>query len=157
MALVAVVHRLALRVVIDGFRSDGSPINISATPQDGLEKDAPDITQSPALIGLREVRQAWAAQLPAESDALFVALLALPQPELLSLLAVCVATTVGAVTSRDGDIPAAALAQAVGLDMHAWWIPTAEGYFAHVSKAKAIEAAQVFAPEHSARLLKLKK
>ena len=157
VALVAVVHRLALRAVIDGFRSDGSSINISATPQDGLEKDAPDITQSPALIGLREVRQAWAARLPAESNALFAELLALPQSELVSLLAVCVATTVGAVTSRDGDIPAAALAQAAGLDMHAWWAPTADGYFAHVSKAKAIEAVQVFAPEHSARLLKLKK
>jgi ParB family chromosome partitioning protein len=157
VALVAVVHRLALRVLVDGYRSDESPINISASPQDGLEKDAPDITQSPALIGLHEVRQAWAARLPAESDALFAELLALPQQELLSLLAVCVATTVGAVTSRDGDIPATALAHAVGLDMHAWWIPTAEGYFAHVSKAKTIEAVQVFAPEHSARLLKLKK
>ncbi len=41
--------------------------------------------------------------------------------------------------------------------MHAWWVPTAEGYFAHVSKAKAIEAVQVFAPEHAGRLLKLKK
>ncbi len=30
-------------------------------------------------------------------------------------------------------------------------------YFAHVSKAKAIEAVQVFAPEHAARLAKLKK
>ena len=41
--------------------------------------------------------------------------------------------------------------------MHSWWTPTAEGYFAHVSKAKAIEAVQVFAPEHAARLAKLKK
>ena len=41
--------------------------------------------------------------------------------------------------------------------MHAWWVPTAQGYFAHVSKAKAIEAVQVFAPEQAARLLKLKR
>jgi ParB family chromosome partitioning protein len=157
VALVAVVHRLALRVIVDRCRSEDSPIHISATPQDGLEKDAPDIAQSSALIGLREARQAWAARLPAESDALFAALLVLPQPELLSLLAICVGATAGAVTSRDGDIPAAALAQAVGLDMHTWWMPTAEGYFAHVSKAKAIEAVQMFAPEHDERLLKLKK
>jgi ParB family chromosome partitioning protein len=45
----------------------------------------------------------------------------------------------------------------VDLDMHAWWTPTAEGYFSHVSKAKAIEAVQLFAPEHAARLAKLKK
>ena len=29
-------------------------------------------------------------------------------------------------------------AQAVGLDMHDWWTPTAAGYFDHVSKAKAL-------------------
>ncbi|MEB0139434.1 MULTISPECIES: ParB/RepB/Spo0J family partition protein [unclassified Undibacterium] len=157
VALVAVVHRLALRVVVDGYRSDDSPINISASPQDGLDTFAPDVAQSPALIGLREVRQAWAARLPSDSDALFAELLALPQPELLSLLAVCVATTVGAVTPHEDKLPAFALAQAVGLDMHPWWTPTADGYFAHVSKAKAIEAVQVFAPEHAARLAKLKK
>ena len=157
VALVAVVHRLALRVVFDGYRSDDSPINISASPQDGLDAFAPDVAQSPALISLREVRQAWAARLPSDPDALFAELLALPQQELLSLLAVCVATTVGAVTPREDTLPATALAQAVGLDMHPWWTPTAEGYFAHVSKAKAIEAVKVFAPEHAARLAKLKK
>ena len=41
--------------------------------------------------------------------------------------------------------------------MRQWWAPTAEGYFTHVSKAKVIEAVQVFAPEHAARLSKLKK
>ncbi|MFC3109978.1 ParB N-terminal domain-containing protein [Undibacterium arcticum] len=157
VAPVAVAHRLALRVVVDGYRSEDSPINISASPQDGLDTFAPDVAQSPALIGLREVQQAWAARLPSDPDALFAELLALPQRELLSLLAVCVATTVGAVTPREDTLPATALAQAVGLDMHPWWTPTAEGYFAHVSKAKAIEAVQVFAPEHAARLAKLKK
>lgn len=157
VALVAVVHRLALRVVVDRFSSGDSPINISASPQDGLDAFAPDVAQSPALIGLREMRQAWAARLPSDPDALFAELLALPQQEVLSLLAVCVATTVGAVTPREDALPAVALAQAVGLDMHPWWTPTAEGYFAHVSKAKAIEAVQVFAPEHAARLAKLKK
>ncbi|OJY54871.1 ParB/RepB/Spo0J family partition protein [Thiobacillus sp. 0-1251] len=157
VALVAVVHRLALRVVVDSFGSGDSPINISASPQDGLDAFAPDVAQSPALIGLREVRQAWAARLPSDPDALFAELLALPQQEVLSLLAVCVATTVGAVTPREDTLPATALAHAVDLDMHPWWTPTAEGYFAHVSKAKVIEAVQVFAPEHAARLAKLKK
>lgn len=157
VALAAVVHCLALRVIFDGHRLSHSPINISAAPQDGLEKDAPDIAQSPALVGLRQVRHAWAERLPQDPDALFAELLAMPQPELLSLLAVCVATTVGAVTSRENEQPAAALARAVNLDMHPWWTPTADGYFAHVSKAKAIEAVQVFAPEHATRLSKLKK
>jgi ParB family transcriptional regulator, chromosome partitioning protein len=157
IALVAVVHRLALRVVVDAHRLEGSPVNISASPQDGLGLHAPDIAESPAVIGMAEVRQAWTDRLPKDPDTLFAELLAFPQQELLSLLAVCVASTVGAVTTRESDTPAVLLAQAVELDMHDWWTPTAAGYFAHVSKAKALEAVQVFAPEQVNRLAKLKK
>ena len=157
IALVAVVHRLALRVVVDTYRSHGSPIGISASPQNGLGLLAPDMAQSPAAIGMQEVRQAWADRLPQDPDALFTELLGYPQQELLSLLAVCVASTVDAVTARESDMPAALLAKAVELDMHDWWTPTAAGYFEHVSKAKTLEAVQVFAPEQVKRLAKFKK
>ena len=148
---------MALRVVGDAYRLEGSPVNISASPQDGLGMCAPDITESPAAIGMAEVRQAWTDRLPKDPDALFAELLAYPQQELLSLLAVCVASTIGAVTTRESDRPAVLLAQAVELDMHDWWTPTAAGYFAHVSKTKTLEAVQVFAPEQVNRLAKLKK
>lgn len=155
VAMVALVHRLALNLICDGYGS--SPVNIRATAQDGLALHASDLTDASAAMGMRKVREAWAARLPNDPGALFAELLKLPQSELLSLLAVCVAVSVGAVTSREDDVPAAALAQAVGLDMHDWWRPTSAGYFEHVSKAKAIEAAQAFAPEQATRLAKLKK
>ena len=79
------------------------------------------------------------------------------QEELLSLLALCVGLTVSAIAQREDEAPAALLAQAVGLDMHDWWTPTAAGYFDHVSKAKALEVVQVFAPGEVQRLAKLKK
>jgi ParB family chromosome partitioning protein len=41
--------------------------------------------------------------------------------------------------------------------MAAWWKPTAEGYFNHVSKAVILEAVQQFAPEQVTRLSTLKK
>src|SRR3546814_7873167 len=41
--------------------------------------------------------------------------------------------------------------------MAAWWKPTAEGYFKHVSKAVILDAVGEFAPEHVTRLAKLKK
>lgn len=157
VALVAVVHRLALRLVCDGLCAGDSPVNIDAKPQNGLDTHAPDIAQSRAAIALQEARQAWTVRLPDDSDALFAELLALPQTELVSLLAVCVAATVGAVTAREGDTPAALLAKAVGLDMHSWWTPNAAGYFEHVSKAKTLEAVQTFAPDQVGRLAKLKK
>lgn len=47
--------------------------------------------------------------------------------------------------------------EALGLDMRDWWAPTAASHFAHVSKAKTLEAVQVFAPDRVARLAKLKK
>jgi ParB family transcriptional regulator, chromosome partitioning protein len=155
VALVAVVHRLALRVIHDAHY--GSPINITANPQDRLEQYAPDVAEGPAAVGMRQVREAWAERLPHDPDSLFAELLALPHQELLSLLAVCVGFTVTAIASREDEAPAAALAQAVGLDMHAWWMPTAAGYFDHVSKAKALEGVQVFAPGDVNRLGKLKK
>ena len=155
VALVAVVHRLAQRIVLEGYH--GSPLNISADPQDRLEQHAPDAAEAPAAVGMRKVREAWGQRLPEDSEALFAELLAMPQSELLSLLAVCVGYTVSAITSREGDRPAALLAQAVGLDMSQWWTPTAAGYFEHVSKAKALEAVQVFAPGEVHRLAKLKK
>ena len=157
VALVALVHRLALSVIVEGYYREGSPVNITAVPQRGLETHAPDIAQSPALAGMLEVRQAWAERLPEDPDALFAELLALPQQELMSLLAVCVAQTVGALSSREDDVPGAALAHAVGLDMHDWWTPTAAGYFEHVAKARALEAVQEFAPDHVERLEKVKK
>jgi len=157
VALVAVVHRLALRVIVDSYGSGGSPVDITATPQDGLGQHAPDIRDAPAAVGMRKVRDAWADRLPGDPDALFAELLAFQQQELLSLLAVCVASTVSALASHEEEVPAAALAQAVNLDMHHWWTPTAAGYFEHVSKAKALEAVLAFAPDHVNRLGKLKK
>ncbi len=155
IALVALVHQLAYRVILGGYH--GTPINITAMAQDRLEHHAPDIGESPAAKGLQEVRDAWAARLPGEVDALFTELLAMQQEDLMSLLALCVALTVSAVAHRESEAPAAALAQAVGLDMHGWWTPTAAGYFDHVSKAKSLEAVQVFAPVEVGRLAKLKK
>lgn len=155
VALVAVVHRLALRVIHDARY--GSPINITANPQDRLEQYAPDVAEAPAAVGMRQVREAWVERLPNDPDALFAELLAMPQQELLSLLAVCVGFTVTAIASREDEAPAAALARAVGLDMHAWWTPTSTGYFDHVSKVKALEAVQAYAPGEVNRLGKLKK
>lgn len=155
IALVALVHQLVQRVIHGGYGA--SPINISAAPQDRLDQHAPDVAQAPAALGLRAVREAWASRLPEDPTALFAELQAMEHEELLSLLALCVGLTISAISQREDETPAALLAQAVGLDMHSWWMPTAAGYFDHVSKARALEAVQVFAPGEVQRLAKLKK
>ena len=119
---------------------------------------APDWPESPAAVALLELQQMAGEGLPEDSAELFAALLAKPQDELVRLLAVCVASTVDVVTLRATvQQPGEELAQAVGLDMAAWWKPTAEGYFKHVSKAVILDAVGAFAPESVARLAKLKK
>ena len=155
-SLAALVHGMVQRVLQDGYAVE-LPIGISVRPQDRLEGYAPDWPQSPAAVALRELQQAWGEKLPEDDSELFAVLLALSQDELVRLLAVCVASTVDVVSSREHDAPGAVLAQTVGLDMRAWWTPTAEGYFSHVSKAVILEAVQQFAPQHVTRLAKLKK
>ena len=157
-ALAAVVHSMVQTVLQERHYGHGLPLGVSLKVQDRLEGMAPDWPESPAAVALRELQQVVGEALPEDSAELFAALLAKPQDELVRLLAVCVASTVDVVTLRTTQRqPGAELAQAVGFDMAAWWTPTAEGYFKHVSKAVILDAVGEYAPEHVTRLAKLKK
>ncbi|HFH3909407.1 TPA: ParB/RepB/Spo0J family partition protein [Pseudomonas aeruginosa] len=158
VALAALVHGMVQTVLQGSHYSHDLPLGVKLTQQDRLEGMAPDWPESPAAVALRELQQVAGETLPEDSAELFAALLAKPQDELVRLLAVCVASTVDVVTPRATQHqPGIELAQAVALDMAAWWQPTADGYFQHVPKAAILEAVGEFAPEHVTRLAKLKK
>ncbi|HCH7772317.1 TPA: ParB N-terminal domain-containing protein [Pseudomonas aeruginosa] len=158
VALAALVHGMVQAALQVDDHGDSMPLGVRLTVRDRLDSLAPDWPESPAAVALHELRQAWGEKLPQDGTALFAALLAMPQDELVRLLAVCVAVTVDVVTPRAiQHQPGAELAQAVGLDMGAWWKPTAEGYFKHVAKAAILEAVGEFAPKHVNQLAKLKK
>ena len=158
VALAALVHGMVQTVLQSSHYGHDLPLGVRLTVQDRLEGMAPDWPESPAAVALRELQQVAGEGLPQDSAELFAVLLAKPQDELVRLLAVCVASTVDVVTSRaTPHQPGEELAQAVGLDMAAWWKPTAEGYFKHVSKAVILDAVGEYAPEHVTRLAKLKK
>ncbi|MCT8875917.1 ParB/RepB/Spo0J family partition protein [Shewanella xiamenensis] len=158
VALAALVHGMVQAVLQGSHYGHDLPLGMRSTVQDRLESMAPDWPESSAAVALRELQHAWAGKLPEDSAELFTALLAMEQGELVKLLAVCVASTVDVVTPRATQHqPGAELAQAVGLDMAAWWQPTAEGYFRHVPKAAILQAVGEYAPEHVTRLAKLKK
>jgi len=157
IALAALVHGM-VQEVLQGSHGHALPVGIRPTVQDRLDTIAPDWSESPAAVTLHELQQSWRDKLPEDSAALFAALLAMEQGELVKLLAVCVAATVDMVTHRaTPHHPGAALAQAVELDMSAWWKPTADSYFKHVPKAAILQAVGEFAPEHVNRLAKFKK
>ena len=158
VALAALVHGMVQTVLQERHYGHDLPLSVRLTVQDRLEGMAPDWPESLAAVALCELQQAWGGKLPKDSAELFAALLAMEQGELVELLAVCVASTVDVVTPRvTTQQPGAELAQAVGLDMAAWWQPSAEGYFKHVSKAVILQAVGEYAPEHVTRLAKLKK
>ena len=158
VALAALVHGMVQTVLQDSHYGHDLPLGVRLTVKDRLEGLAPDIPDSPAAVALRELQQVAGEALPENSAELFAVLLAKSQDELVRLLAVCVAVTVDVVTLRaTPQQPGAELAQAVGLDMAAWWKPTNEGYFRHVPKAAILEAVEQYAPAHVTRLAKLKK
>ncbi|HGM4821641.1 TPA: ParB/RepB/Spo0J family partition protein [Pseudomonas aeruginosa] len=158
VALAALVHGMVQTVLQGSHYGHDLPLGVKLTQQDRLEGMAPDWPESPAAVALRELQRVAGEALPEDSAELFAALLAKSQDELVRLLAVCVASTVDVVTPRATQHqPGAELAQAVGLDMAAWWQPTADGYFQHVPKAAILEAVGKFAPKHITRLAKLKK
>ena len=158
VALAALVHGMVQTVLQGSHYGHDLPLGVRLTVQDRLEGMASDWPESPAAVALRELQQVMGDALPQDSAELFAALLAMEQGELVKLLAVCVASTVDVVTPRaTPHQPGEELAQAVGLDMAAWWQPTAEGYFKHVPKAAVLQAVGEYAPDQVSRLAKLKK
>ena len=151
VALAALVHGMVQTVLQESHYGHDLPLGVSLKVQDRLEGMAPDWPESPAAVALRELQQVAGEALPEDSAELFAALLAKSQDELVRLLAVCVAVTVDVVTPRTTrQQPGEELAQAVGLDMAAWWKPSNEGYFRHVPKTTILEAVGEFAPDHVA-------
>ncbi|AOI33000.1 MULTISPECIES: ParB/RepB/Spo0J family partition protein [Gammaproteobacteria] len=158
VALAALVHGMVQTVLQSSHYGHNLPLGVRLTVQDRLEGMAPDWPDSPAAVALRELQQMAGGRLPEDSAELFAALLVKSQDELVRLLAVCVASTVDVVTPRATPHQLGEeLTQAVGLDMAAWWQPTADGYFRHVPKAVILQAVGEFAPDSVNRLAKLKK
>lgn len=154
VALVALVHRLALTVFYHG---GDSLLQIAVHPQDGLTQHAPELAEGKATVEFDALRTAWRERLPADDADLFDALRQMKRADLLALLAVCVAGTVDAVVRSEHDTRADALAQAVRLDMSAYWQPSAEAYFQHVPKAQALAWFQANKPAELNRVAGYKK
>ncbi|WP_369051363.1 ParB/RepB/Spo0J family partition protein [Burkholderia gladioli] len=158
VALAALVHGMVQTVLQGSYHGHDLPLGVSLKVQDRLASLAPDEPESHAAVALHTLQEVAGEALPEDSAELFAVLLAKSQDELVRLLAACVASTVDVVTPRATQHqPGAELAQAVGLDMAAWWKPTAEGYFRHIAKPAILEAVHQYAPAHVTRLSKLKK
>ncbi|MDM0058938.1 ParB/RepB/Spo0J family partition protein [Variovorax fucosicus] len=142
IALVTLVHRMAETVFgLYGAGDDVVKVTVRTMGDGALAQDASDYAASPAATLLGAAETQWGDRLPGSPAALFQWLLAQPDSTLLELLAYCTARSVNAVAARPRSANHSdALAEALGVDMADWWVPTAACYLNSVSKAKALEA-----------------
>jgi ParB family chromosome partitioning protein len=161
VAFLAALHRLCL----DLFYTHGgaSCIDVAAR-QSALRSGATGLADCAAAIAIDARHQAFTAQLPERPDALWDALSQMDAATRSALFAHCVGLTVDAVFKpydRKSRAPAHAdrIADAIGLDMRAaGWKPTAEGYFARITKAQILDAVREAKGDDAAgRLAALKK
>lgn len=161
LALVAVVHALALRTFYPPY-DQPTCLEIKATSA-YLEGHAPGIMETAGGRKIAERHEAWAARMPRESAEAWTFVGSLDGAALLDLLAHCASLTVNAVHNPLDRRPGAwthadALAGAVGLDMTAYWTPTARSYLGRVTKARIGEAVREAVSEDAAeRIAGLKK
>jgi ParB family chromosome partitioning protein len=140
IALAATVHALATQIFYGGARPE-TAFQISVKP---VYFDRVEGSQASTLIA--DAGETWAERMPCNPDDLFDWCVAQDAETLQGLLAYCVANTVNTVLLKP-DRPggprfkhADQLASVVGLDMTAWFTPTAANYFGKVSKTAIIEA-----------------
>ena len=124
---------------VDPGRDDWCPGTGKATPERGSHgTDQPSEAQAAFYEGV----QAWRSRLPQTPDALPAFVAGLGAAEKLALLGLLAAASLNAVTEAAGggygpksDESVARVAQHVGCDVRAWWVPTAAGVFDHMTKA----------------------
>ncbi|MBV9825363.1 MAG: ParB/RepB/Spo0J family partition protein [Alphaproteobacteria bacterium] len=143
-SLTAVVHALALPVFFPHEDAESClAIRVQSVP---LHGSATGIEDSEAGKALDELEASWRRALPSEPAALWDWLLRQDLVVRLDLLAFCAGCAVNAVKKKadraDNDRLGHAdlLAAQIGLDMAAWWQPTADRYLRHVPKLRILEA-----------------
>lgn len=163
IALAVLVAQLAMDVLGPGWKK-GFGLGISLK-NEYPHQHAPDFVGSKAHQTMEALKLHWMDNLPLDergdlSDAVLPWALEQDQTTLVELLAFLVAGSAQGVQHQEPttDTPLDVLARAAGTDISAWWEPTAESYFAHVSKDVIAQAVTEGADgDTAAPLAKIKK
>lgn len=161
IALAAVVHALLLDAVYPGS-GDMSCLKLRVSPP-MLRASIAKADASKGLGHLAAEKDRLGDHLPGNPRDLWTWCLSRSTSELLELLAFVAGSAVDTV-KRKSDRPASPrlahgdrLADALKLDMTQWYTPTAEGYFARVSRAEILASIDEAKGGHGPALDKLKK
>jgi ParB family transcriptional regulator, chromosome partitioning protein len=137
IALATVVHVLASSIF--GLYREHSSLELSVKVTRFSE-------ESTGSSQMRAQHEQWSERIPDDSGNLWDWCLAQEQATLLELLAFCAAVSINAVRSKQdrSDPPcfahANSLANALGIDMQAWFTPTAENFFSRISRTTILSA-----------------
>ncbi|QOZ38291.1 chromosome partitioning protein ParB [Bradyrhizobium sp. CCBAU 53421] len=160
VAIVAVTHALAAQVFYLGAAAH--VVGIQPVKCD-LAAHADGIEDTPAGKAWSDRHANWARQMPKDVARLWEFVTELDRDSHMALFAHCVALTVNAVKlpfdRRPRALAAARrLAEAVALDMTAYWRPTVRSYLGRITKAGILEAVREGVGEEAAeRLSDMKK
>lgn len=159
VALAALAFALVTDLAPEMYYRCKSGVEVSAkSVAYSMHAADPSLEQSRAWQQIDAGRAAWSERLPGEQHALWAHLLAMPQEDLIALLAHCTALTVDGIQSRAGEHATDALVQAVGLDMAEWWRATPDGYLSRVRKADVLQAvSEAVSPAEAVPLASMKK
>ena len=149
VGLALAVHAFALRVFYssalnghwNGHGGDQTCVRITMSKQ-SRPVTSPDPDNEAVFTAVQDARERMQGSLPQDRGDLFAWCLDADQATLLDILAFCVGDQIDAQAS---DLKAAnlhhadAIAEAVDLDMGAWWRPS-EGFFKRISKKMIAEA-----------------
>jgi len=159
MAMIALTHAMVSSFFYHGYGK--SCLEISAKSE-SLGSHAEGIADTVMGVALAARHDQWGGQLPDAAE-LWGFIAALDSDSRSSLLAHCVSLTVNAVKvpwerSTMRVEAADALAQAVDLDMTAYWSATARSYFGRVTKAHIAGAvSEAVSAEAAERIIPMKK
>jgi ParB family chromosome partitioning protein len=148
-ALIAVVHVLA---AVTFYGSGEGLTCLQIAPRfSQLSTHAPGIDETPVMRTIAERHEGWRNRLPEDTTQLWTFVAMLDPAERLKLLAHCAALAVNSVRTPGITPEAETLAQALALDMTAYWQPSAAGYFSRVSKERIVEAVREGASDQAAQ------
>jgi len=162
LALVALAHALAGQLFyLRDVRLSCLDIGLHRVELTG---HANDIGESRAMQAIEQRHAAWQQRMPENAADLWAFIVALSDAERLDMIAHCASLTLDAVrtpkaiSKDEARRNADALANAVALDMSAYWQPTATSFFARVPKVVVVKAVREGnCPESAQTLAGLKK
>jgi ParB family chromosome partitioning protein len=160
VAVVAVTHALSAQIFYRGADAHVLDLRPASTL---LASHADGIEDTKAGKAWADHHARWAAQMPRDVSGLWAFVRELDHDSRMALFAHCVALTANTVklpTERRPRAMATAdrLAEAVSLDMTAYWRPTTRTYLGRVTKSRILDAVrEAVSIEASERMADMKK